>query len=147
MLGAGLDFLMPGAGLTKKLYEAINGQEKTPLAELSLESRRQEIRMSMLREQARVAQELSIARRIDLAEQVEIEEFYDNSAEGFLGVEVTGEAATLGASGSGRRVTKRIYKFNGFREDIVSYIEDERQKDAEQGNSEHKSSSRDFVMK
>ncbi len=40
-----------------------------------------------------------------------------------------------------------IYKFNGFREDIVSYIEDERQKDAEQGNSEHKSSSRDFVMK
>lgn len=123
--------MFPGLFLGKKLAEAIVGDEKQikPIEELALEARRQEIRMSMLREEARVAQEISIARRIELAQEVEIEEFYDASGQGSLGVDIKESGALIGLSGSGRRVTKRIYKFTGFREDIASSLIDAETKD------------------
>lgn len=67
----------------------------------------------MAEAQAKVAQELAIAKRIEIAEEVEIEEFYDINAEGNVGINAKEQSISLGASASGRRVSKRIYKFSG----------------------------------
>jgi len=53
----------------------------------------------MAEAQAKVAQELAIARRVELAEQVEIEEFYDTSGEGNIGLKADEKSVALGASG------------------------------------------------
>ena len=82
------------------------------LEELAL---RQEIEARVLKEQARIEQELAIARRIDNAEEVEIEEYYDTSGEGALGLKGEGNGVSVGASGSGKKIVKRIYKFKGYR--------------------------------
>ena len=82
------------------------------LEELAL---RQEIEARVLKEQARIEQELAIARRIDNAEEVEIEEYYDTSGEGALGLKGDDKGVTVGASGGGKKVVKRIYKFKGYR--------------------------------
>lgn len=69
--------------------------------------------MKMAEAQARVAQELALASRIETAEEVEMEEYYDTSGEGSLGVQATEGALSLGASGSGRKVSKRVFRFKG----------------------------------
>ncbi len=93
--------------------EAENSSSSTSqLEELAL---RQEIEARVLKEQARIEQELAIARRIDNAEEVEIEEYYDTSGEGALGLKGDEKGVTVGASGGGKRVVKRIYKFKGYR--------------------------------
>lgn len=93
--------------------EAENASSSTSqLEELAL---RQEIEARVLKEQARIEQELAIARRIDNAEEVEIEEYYDTSGEGALGLKGDDKGVTVGASGGGKRVVKRIYKFKGYR--------------------------------
>lgn len=86
---------------------------KKTLEELQLLAKKQDVQMQMAEAQARVAQELAIAKRIEIAEQVEIEEFYDVSGKGDLGVKAAEHAIAVGASASGRKVTKRIYKFKG----------------------------------
>jgi hypothetical protein len=83
------------------------------IEDLQLSARKQELQMQMAEAQAKVAQEIAIAKRIELAEEVEIEEFYDTSGEGNLGLKADAKSVALGASGSGRKVTKRIYKFSG----------------------------------
>lgn len=83
-------------------------------SELEEDAIRQDIETRVLQGKARIEQELAIARRIDNAEEVEIEEFYDTSGDGTLGAKVREEGITLGASGSGRRVTRRVYKFKGY---------------------------------
>jgi len=65
---------------------------------------------------ARVARELAIARRIDTAEEVELEEYFDVAKEGKGGVSVDGKGASLGGSGSGKTVSKRVYRFKGWRD-------------------------------
>ena len=67
----------------------------------------------MAQAQARVAQELAIARRIEGAADVQIEEYYEYSGDGSLGLKTDGNGLTIGASGSGQRVSKRIYRFTG----------------------------------
>lgn len=102
--------------ITKATETAKSGnldEMKTALAQLEISARMQEL-------QAKIAQELAIARRIDIAEEVTIEEFYDNSGEGSLGVNANGEGIVIGASGAGRKVSKRVYTFKGFREDLNS---------------------------
>ncbi|MBU4524132.1 MAG: hypothetical protein KUA37_00065 [Desulfomicrobium sp.] len=95
-------------------------------AKLEEEAIRQDIETRVLQGKARVEQELAIARRIDNAEDVEIEEYYDSSGEGALGLKTSEESLTLGASGAGRRITKRVYKFKGFRPITVSADIEER---------------------
>jgi hypothetical protein len=90
--------------------ETLSGKE---LAVLKLESERQELQMRMAEAQARVAQEVAIARRIETAEEVEMEEFYDYSGEGHIGAKSDGESLVLGAGGTGRRISKRVYRFRG----------------------------------
>lgn len=64
--------------------------------------------------QARVAQELAIAERIASSNEVVIEEYYDGSGKGHVGLKAEGESLTVGAGGEGRRVTKRIIRFTGW---------------------------------
>jgi len=91
------------------------------------EARRQEIALRMSEFQAKVAQEVAIASRIDTAEEVEIEEFYDASGKGSLGLngQTEGESLVIGVgiTGEGRKVTKRIYRFRGWREGGLDVIE------------------------
>lgn len=102
-----------GLGI-KKIVEGISNSDiSKPTGELREEALRAEIKAKALLAQAKVEQELAISRRIDSAEEVEIEEFYDTSAKGSAGVTAQEETFTLGLAGEGRRVTKRVIKFKG----------------------------------
>lgn len=89
--------------------------ERAPKNELEMELAREEGRARVAEAMAHAAQEFAIASRIASADEVEIEEFYDASGEGSAGLKGDGKAQTLslGASASGRKVTKRIIKFKG----------------------------------
>ena len=87
--------------------------ESGGLDELRTEAERQELAARMAESQARIAQEIAIARRIETATEVEIEEFYDTAGDGSLGVTGSEKGVTIGASGSGRRVSRRVYRFTG----------------------------------
>ncbi len=87
--------------------------EKSNLQELKEHALREEIKSSVLQNQAKVEQELAIARRIETAEEVEIEEYYDLSGSGGAGFKGDDKGVTLGVNGEGRKVTKRIIKFKG----------------------------------
>lgn len=102
-----------GLGI-KKIVESINGADSsTPIDTLKEEALRAEIKAKVLLSQAKVEQELAISRRIDGAEEVEIEEFYDVSGKGGAGIGTNGESVSFGLEGEGRRVTKRVIKFKG----------------------------------
>ncbi|MDP5131846.1 MAG: hypothetical protein NWQ54_13245 [Paraglaciecola sp.] len=88
--------------------------KKSTIQELKEDALREEIKAGVMQNLAKVEQELAIARRIENAEEVEIEEYYDVSGKGNVGVKGTAETVTVGASGEGRKVTKRIIKFKGF---------------------------------
>ncbi len=118
-----LAFISPVGFLIKKLMDTsddvdkqIIAKKKLTIAELEEEARRQEIKMDLLAAEAKAAQEIAIARRIEQAFEVEIEEFYDVSGEGSAGVKTDGQMYSVGLSGSGKRVTRRVFKFNGFTE-------------------------------
>ena len=83
------------------------------------EAQRQEVALRLAEGQARVAQEVAIARRIEDAEEVEIEEFYDYSGEGHAGLKTDGGTVTIGLGAAGKRVSKRIYKFKGFAPKLI----------------------------
>lgn len=97
-----------------KSQEELKDAEKKGVVPLEEEARKQRVIMEFQSHQARVSQELAIAQRISLSNTVEIEEFYDTSGKGSVGAKVDETAFTLGASGEGRRVTKRIIKFTGW---------------------------------
>jgi hypothetical protein len=110
---------------SEKAAEAMTGASQGTLQQLKEEAAKQEIQMQFAQHQARVAQELAIARRIDNAMEVEIEEFYDASGKGSLGLDANAatETVTLGIQGEGRRITRRVYRFKGWRNDMVESIE------------------------
>ncbi|MCR3972411.1 hypothetical protein ACTG2W_01510 [Aeromonas sp. 96A] len=107
-------------GYVKAIYSALSdSQDEVKSAEskgldtLTEEANKQRIVMEFQAHQARVAQELAIAERIASSHEVQIEEFYDGSGKGSLGLKTEGESISLGASGEGRRVTRRIIRFTG----------------------------------
>lgn len=81
---------------------------------LEEEAKKQKIVMEFQAHQARVAQELAIAERIAASLEVVIEEYYDGSGKGHVGLKADEEILSLGAGGEGRRVTKRVIRFNGW---------------------------------
>lgn len=83
--------------------------------ELRVEAERQDITMRMTERQAKVAQELALARRIETAEEVEMEEFYDISGSGNAGIQTDGHTISAGVGAQGQKVTKRIFRFKGHR--------------------------------
>jgi hypothetical protein len=95
---------------------SMNEASARSLEALREEAAKQEIKMEFSQHQARVAQELAIAKRIENAVEVEIEEYYDNSGKGSAGLSVNAETQTgsLGLSGESRKVSKRVYRFKGI---------------------------------
>ena len=87
---------------------------KGGIDELRRESERQELMMQMTERQAKVAQELALAHRIESAQEVEMEEFYDLSSAGHAGVKSDGTNATVGIGARAQQVTKRIFRFKGI---------------------------------
>lgn len=108
--------LVPIAAIAKSLatsQDDIKGAELKGVETLTNEARKQSIVMDFQAHQARVAQEMSIAERIASSTEVEIEEFYDTSGAGSAGVAVGKDNVSLGASGEGRKITKRVIRFKG----------------------------------
>jgi len=103
------------------LYEVFNSNikdfshdaEESSLKSLEEEAFREDIKARVMQNQAKVAQELAIAKRIEESDEVEIEEYYDLSGEGHIGAKGNVEGVSLGASAEGRKVTKRVIKFRG----------------------------------
>jgi len=99
--------------IDKNIKSFNEGSDKSTLQELKEAGLREEIKATVLQNQAKVEQELAIARRIDSAEEVEIEEYYDISGNGSLGLKGNEDGVSLGLDGEGRKITKRIIKFKG----------------------------------
>ena len=81
--------------------------------DLRREAERQELTMHMTERQAKVAQELALARRIETADEVEMEEFYDLSGSAHAGLKTDGSTVSAGLGAQGQKVTKRIFRFKG----------------------------------
>lgn len=92
----------------------IKEAEAKGLESLETEAKKQQIVMDFQAHQARVAQEVAIAQRIESSEEVEIEEYYDLSGKANAGLKAEENSVALGVSGEGRRVTKRTIKFKGW---------------------------------
>lgn len=111
----------------EKLIDIANDKSST-IDSLKEEAMRQEVIAQVAESQARVTQELAIAQRINTAHEVIIEEFYDSSGKGDLGVNLTEGNISAGLRGEGRRVTKRIYRFTGWHEgadEVFEQIKDD----------------------
>jgi hypothetical protein len=120
-----VELLVPG--YVRAIYSALSDSqddvkaaESKGLASLEDEARKQQIVMEFQAHQARVSQELAIAERISASREVEIEEYYDISGKGHAGAKAEKESISLGVGGEGRRVTKRIIRFTGWRENAAS---------------------------
>jgi hypothetical protein len=106
----------PVAGvLLDSAKDAETASQSGELSKLTEEAKRQEISLHMAKIQAQVAQELAIAHRIENAEEVEIEEYYEGSGKGGAGIGTDGVSLNLSVGGEGRKVTKRVYRFTGNR--------------------------------
>jgi len=92
----------------------------------------EKVDLERLKVEARVAQEIAIARRIETADNVEIEEYYDYHGKGGLGVQSSGDGIYVGASGEGQRVSKRIYRFIGWNSGILQHVEEIEQKSTDE---------------
>lgn len=103
--GAAIELLM-------KTVSASGAKAAAP-EELNHAKMQAETMASIVLAQAKAQQEQAIALRIACAEEVQIEEYYDTSGKGQLGVSMKEEGVTAGLTGDGRRVTKRIIKFTG----------------------------------
>lgn len=93
-------------------------------AQLTDEAQKAELQSMVFQSQAKVQQELAIARRILAADEVEIEEFYDGSKSADLGAKASTEKVSIGLNGQGRKITKRVIKFKGFNTQVESILQD-----------------------
>ncbi|GLO38980.1 hypothetical protein PPUN15366_06240 [Pseudomonas putida] len=111
----GLKFMnSPTSYLVDAFEESVKERpEPAGIDELRVETERRELEMRMSEAEARVAQELAIARRIETAYEVEMTEYFEYAGKGHVGVSAEGEAFSIGAGGSGRRVSKRKFVFKG----------------------------------
>ncbi|ATG17193.1 hypothetical protein CO695_13135 [Providencia alcalifaciens] len=116
-----------GYAISKILEKSGNeiSESTANIDELNDKAKRVEIESKALLAQAKVEQELSIARRIMCAQEVEIEEYYDINGKGTVGLKTEQEGITFGASGEGSKVTKRVIKFSGFNEKYIQEIKAE----------------------
>ncbi|MEA4807400.1 hypothetical protein [Acetobacterium wieringae] len=97
----------------QKINEVSNNGSVEDLQRMA---QKQKIEMQMIELQVKVEQELAIARRIDTAEEVIIEEYFEGTGEGKMGLNAEEGNVSLGLSGEGRRISKRVYTFKGWRD-------------------------------
>ncbi|TYS60540.1 hypothetical protein FZD47_20220 [Bacillus infantis] len=110
-------------GTEALIMKAQSLRETGTVGELEEEAIKQDIYTQMSEAQARIAQELAIAQRINTADEVEIEEYYEGEGNGGIGVQATQSNINIGVSGHGRKVVKRVYKFKGWNEKGLEVIE------------------------
>jgi len=123
-----MPFIGPSvAALLRAARDSKKASESNDLAVLSEESQRQEIELHIATIQAKVAQEMAIAQRIQSADEVEIEEYYEGTGEGTAGLKAEKGAVTLGVGGKGGRVTRRVYRFKGRNEKVIQVDSIEKQ--------------------
>ena len=81
-------------------------------------------RLELLQSAITIRKELSIAHRIESAEKVTLEEYYEASGEGKADgkVNLSQQSGEVSLGGNGQRVTKRVYTFEGVREPTPSEI-------------------------
>lgn len=99
--------------LNLSIDRTVEAVESGEIDQLRREAERQELELKIAEGHARVAQELAIAQRIETAEVVEMEEYYDNSGRGHLGAQIDETQVSFGIGGSGKKVTKRVLRFTG----------------------------------
>jgi len=96
-----------------KIGAAERVSQSNDLKLIDTEAKRQALELQMAHAQAKVAQELAIAQRIENATEVIIEEYYEDEGQGNAGVTTDEKGLTIGISGNSRKITKRIYRFVG----------------------------------
>ncbi len=101
------------AALIRASNESKRASESNDINVLTDEAERQKVEILMAEMQARVAQEMAIAQRIQSAHEVEIEEYYEGAGEGNAGIKAAEGSISVGVGGKGSKVTKRIYRFKG----------------------------------
>jgi hypothetical protein len=108
----------------EKTIDSIKKASEQGIDELKIEITKQNFQIQIQQQQARISQELAIARRIENAAEVEIEEFYDASGSGNLGInfDAKSETGSIGIGGEARKVTKRVYHFRGWKDTISETI-------------------------
>jgi hypothetical protein len=108
---------IPVIGIAKMLKKAVSSalevSESKDMSVIDSEAHKQALELQMAHAQAKVAQELAIAQRIQNADEVVIEEYYSGEAKGNVGVTGDKKGISVGASAEGRKVTKRVYRFIG----------------------------------
>lgn len=112
-----IDWISPTNSLIgiafKTTADAFNKNNNSSIQELEEIALKADIEARIFLNQAKVEQELAIAHRIATSEEVEIEEFYDTTGKGNLGLNAEEQKLTLGLSAEARKITKRVIKFNG----------------------------------
>lgn len=98
--------------------------ENGSVEDLSKLVRKQELTYKAMEINAKMAQEYAISQRIATAEEVEIEEYYEGEGNGSLGLNGKEGEVSLGAFGSGRKVSKRIYRFIGLNSAATEIIDE-----------------------
>ena len=97
--------------LSKSISKTLDVSESKDLEVIDKETQKQTLELQMAHAQAKVAQEIAIAQRIENASEVVIEEYYSDEVKGNIGVAGDENGLTFGASGEGRKITKRVYRF------------------------------------
>ncbi|PAD21642.1 hypothetical protein [Terribacillus saccharophilus] len=113
------------ADVVVESYTKFRKRKETATAEeLREDAEKETLEYRVTEEYAKVIQEIAIAKRIESAVEVEIEEFYDYSGEATAGFKKGKASSNLGLTGNGKKVQKRIYRFKGsLTEDTESTIE------------------------
>lgn len=92
--------------------------EEKELQAFKVQIQRDEAKAALAKSMAAVQQEIAIASRISTADEVEIEEYYEAAGKGSAGATIDEKGAMLGVSGEGRRITKRVLRFKGWRDGL-----------------------------
>lgn len=116
---------LPTIDLIKTILSGLSLSEKQSIDKKADKDVNNEVLFNNLERQAKLIRDLAISRRIDTAEKVSIEEFYDSKGDGKVGMQKVETELNIGLSGSGERVTKRIYTFEGWRDGGLKGVDEE----------------------
>lgn len=100
-----------------------NPEEGEDSKSLKEKLKRSEAKADLALVRTRIQQEMAIASRIASATEVEIEEYYEGSGKGTAGLKADAEAVTLGLSGEGKKITKRIVRCKGWQNDSTLEVD------------------------
>ncbi len=98
-------------GLFDKANKDIEGKSED---QISQQLHHERMKSEMLQVQAKAAFEFALANRIVTAREVEVEEYYEGTGSGGVGVNLAEQ--TLGVQGKGLKVTRRIVRLRGWPE-------------------------------